>query len=214
MASSSHLSSTVVSNVYKSRMNILKQLEQRGYDVSNYNDFGINDVHVMYNNDELDMIVQNDASHKVLVHYAIEKKLSTNHVYTTVSEYFDVDNVLNKETDEIIFIVNDDPNDTLVSIMDQLYTTENKYINIVSIKRLQFNLLEHTLVPKHTILNNEEKEQLYVKFNVMDGKTQMPTISRFDPVAVAIGMRPGDVCEIERPSQTAIQSKYYRYCTS
>lgn len=214
MASGSYSSSTITSSVYKSRVNVLKQLEQRGYDVSNYNDFGINEVHVMYNNDELDMIVQNDASHKVLIHYAIHKKLSTNHVYTTVSEYFDVDNVLNKKTDEIIFIVNDDPNDTLLSIMDQLYTSENKYINIISMKRLQFNLLEHKLVPKHTILSNDEKEELYSTYNITDGKTQMPSISRFDPVAIAIGMRPGDVCRIVRPSQTAIQSNHYRYCVN
>lgn len=32
------------------------------------------------------------------------------------------------------------------------------------------------------------------------------------PVALAIGMRPGDVCKIDRPSKSAIHSTYYRVC--
>ena len=41
---------------------------------------------------------------------------------------------------------------------------------------------------------------------------QLPEISRFDPVAQAIGMRPGNICEIIRPSKTAIYAPYYRIC--
>ena len=43
--------------------------------------------------------------------------------------------------------------------------------------------------------------------------TQFPEISRFDPVAQAIGIRPGEVCEILRPSPVSIVAKYYRICT-
>ena len=42
--------------------------------------------------------------------------------------------------------------------------------------------------------------------------SQFPDISRFDPVAQAIGIRPGQVCEIIRPSKTAISAPYYRIC--
>ena len=41
---------------------------------------------------------------------------------------------------------------------------------------------------------------------------QFPIISRFDPVAQSIGIRPGQVCEIIRPSKTAIIAPYYRVC--
>ena len=40
-----------------------------------------------------------------------------------------------------------------------------------------------------------------------------PDISRSDPVAKAIGIRPGEVCEIIRPSKTAISAPYYRICS-
>jgi DNA-directed RNA polymerase subunit H len=84
-------------------------------------------------------------------------------------------------------------------------------IVIQSIKRLQFNLLEHVLVPPHRVLTNDEVIQVKNKYNIMDD-SQFPDISRFDPVAQVIGIRPGQVCEIIRPSKTAINSYYYRIC--
>jgi DNA-directed RNA polymerase subunit H (RpoH/RPB5) len=50
-----------------------------------------------------------------------------------------------------------------------------------------------------------------MKYNITD-KNQFPDISRFDPVARAIGLRPGQVCHIIRPSKTAIETDYYRVC--
>ena len=84
---------------------------------------------------------------------------------------------------------------------------------IISIKRLQFNILNHTLVPKHIILNNDEREAFYKKYNIMNDK-QIPEISRFDPVSQIIGIVPGEICKIIRPSKTAITSDYYRICVN
>ena len=49
------------------------------------------------------------------------------------------------------------------------------------------------------------------KYNITD-KIQFPDISRFDPVARAIGLRPGQLCKITRYSKTAIETFYYRIC--
>jgi DNA-directed RNA polymerase subunit H (RpoH/RPB5) len=49
------------------------------------------------------------------------------------------------------------------------------------------------------------------KYNITE-KSQFPDISRFDPVARAIGIRPGQVCNIIRPSKTSITTNYYRIC--
>ena len=43
-------------------------------------------------------------------------------------------------------------------------------------------------------------------------KSQLPEISRFDPQALVIGLRPGDICLIERSSVTAMKTNYYRVC--
>lgn len=212
MASATYSSSTIVSSVYKCRKNILTQLKTRGYDVSNYDEFSINEVHIMHNKEQLDMLVSDKDNRKVYIKFHLHKKVGPNHLYTTISDLFDMENILDRKTDEIIFISNDDPNDTLIKTMNQIYHTDKTYVNIINIRRLQYNILEHSLVPKHRILSNEEEKTIMEQYNITDKKEHMPTISRFDPVAVAIGIRPDQVCEITRPSKTAIETKYYRYC--
>ena len=67
------------------------------------------------------------------------------------------------------------------------------------------------MVPEHRVLNNKEKEFIINKYKISEEK-QFPEISRFDAVATTIGLRPGELCEITRPSTTSITSKYYRLC--
>ena len=66
-------------------------------------------------------------------------------------------------------------------------------------------------MPSHTVLTKEEAQEIRRKYNIMTDK-QMPDISRFSPVAQLIGIRPGDICKIVRPSKTAIQTEFYRVC--
>jgi DNA-directed RNA polymerase subunit H (RpoH/RPB5) len=40
----------------------------------------------------------------------------------------------------------------------------------------------------------------------------LPEISRFDPQALVVGLRPGDICKIDRSSVTALNTNYYRIC--
>jgi len=49
------------------------------------------------------------------------------------------------------------------------------------------------------------------RYNVVNN-SDLPSISRYDPVAQAIGMRPGEICKITRNSKTAITSDYFRLC--
>ena len=60
-------------------------------------------------------------------------------------------------------------------------------------------------------MNDAEVTTVMTKYNIKN-KTEFPDISRFDPVAQVIGLRPGQVCHIARPSKTAIVSDYYRVC--
>ena len=43
-------------------------------------------------------------------------------------------------------------------------------------------------------------------------KSQLPEISRFDPHALVVGVRPGNICLIQRSSLTALKTNYYRVC--
>ena len=66
-----------------------------------------------------------------------------------------------------------------------------------NIKYLQFNILKHVLVPTHKVMNDTDIERIMMQYNIVD-RTQFPDISRFDPVARAICLRPGELCHIIR----------------
>jgi len=209
---SNQVGSTIESKIYKSRTILLKQLEKRGFDVSNYAEFSVNEVNIMMQNSQCDMLVENPSGHKVYVKYHINKALRPSYIYDVVDELFNIENILNKSTDQIIYITKSDPNDTLIKLLNQLYHADNVFISVYNIKRLQFNILEHTLVPEHVILTKEDANELFKKFNITESH-ELPEISRFDPVAIAIGLRPGEICRITRKSKTAVNSYYYRYCS-
>jgi DNA-directed RNA polymerase subunit H (RpoH/RPB5) len=62
-------------------------------------------------------------------------------------------------------------------------------------------------------MSSEEAAEIKQKYNIIDN-SQIPDISRFSPVSQVIGIRPGDLCHIVRPSKTAIQADFYRICTN
>ena len=128
-------------------------------------------------------------------------------LYRTISEF--PSKLTHKDT--LLFVIRDDPNDTLIETLKHIWETEGIFIIVQSIKRLQFNILEHTLVPFHRILSEEETNDIMKKYNI-DNINQFPEISRFDPVSIAIGIKPNEVCEIQRPSKTSIVGYYYRVC--
>lgn len=72
-----------------------------------------------------------------------------------------------------------------------------------------FDLFQHRLVPKHEMLDEEEKAELLLKYKVQP--YQLPQISSLDPTVKAIGAKPGDVLRIIRKSQTAGEHMAYRY---
>jgi DNA-directed RNA polymerase subunit H (RpoH/RPB5) len=127
-----------------------------------------------------------------------------------IEDLYSIENILTKK-DTLIIVIEDEPNDTIITKIKYLYDHDGIFVVIHNIKRLQFNILNHRLVPECSILNEKEIEELKVKYNIKELK-QLPEISRFDPQALAMCMRPGNVCRFERDSATAMKYNYYRIC--
>ena len=72
----------------------------------------------------------------------------------------------------------------------------------------RFNVMENYLVPRHSIMPEEEVDGLLEKYGIR--RAQLPKILMADPCAKALGAKPGDVVIIERESPTAGLSVYYR----
>jgi DNA-directed RNA polymerase subunit H (RpoH/RPB5) len=198
--------------IYKSRVNILKQLANQGYNVTDYSEFSINEIDTMFTNKQLDMLVTNENTDKktYVKYYLDAKQVRPQYLDEIIEDLFLADTVLTKD-DTLIIIIDGEPNDTIISKVNYLYDHDGIFVVIHNISRLQFNLLEHSLVPPIKILTEGETSQLLSKYNLKD-ITQLPEISRFDPQALAIAMRPGEVCSIERKSVTAMKYEYYRVC--
>ena len=213
-------SSGLITMIHKSRQTILELLKAQQYDTSEYENFGVNEVHAMYTNKDipkqLDMILSTkqvlSKKKTVYVKYHLGKTLRVENIQDYVDDLFNIDQILNKKTDTLIIILKQDMNQTLMNILNEFWDRHGIFIILFSLERLQFNILEHQYVPKHDILTEDERKEIFKRYNILDVKN-LPDISRFDPVAQAIGMRPGEICRIERPSKTSVISNYYRYCT-
>ena len=65
----------------------------------------------------------------------------------------------------------------------------------------EIKVTDHVLVPKHEILQEEEKKKILTEFNATE--EQFPYLFSIDPVVREIGAKPGDMVKITRVSDTA-----------
>jgi DNA-directed RNA polymerase subunit H len=192
-------------------------MQNLNYNVKDYENFTNSEVNSMFQNKQLDLLLEKNQDdpktkrkNKIYIRYYLAKTFRPQNIQEIIDDLYNLEEILTKD-DILLIITKDEPNETLVNAVKHIWEQDGIFIVIQSIKRLQFYILDHILVPPHRILTDEEAQQVKMKYNIT-GNTQLPEISRFDPVALAVCVKPGQICEIIRPSKTAIQSKYYRIC--
>lgn len=211
-------SSVLISQIYTSRKTILELMENQGYNINEYANFSINEVNSMKLKNQLDMLLETKDKYvtttnpkkKIYIRYYLTVRPAAKNIQEMIDDLFILTETLQKN-DTLFIIIKDEPNETLINEIKHVWESEGIFIVIESIRRLQFNILNHSLVPSHRVLNDNEVKEVMLKYNITD-IIQFPDISRFDPVARVIGLRPGNVCHIVRPSKTAIEANYYRVC--
>ena len=209
--------SSQISSIYTSRNVVLDLMKRQGYNVNDYDNFSVNEDNTKKQNNQLDMLLEQNEEdentkrkNKIYIKYYLGKMVRPANINEMVDDLFNLEVILTKD-DTLFIIIKEDMNDTLISELKHIWEKDGIFIVIQNIKRLQFNILDHILVPNHRVMKKSEVGEIMEKYNISD-ITQFPDISRFDPVAQVIGLRPGQVCEITRASKTAIESKYYRVC--
>lgn len=211
-------SSVLISSIYNSRKTILDLMVKQGYNINDYANFSVSEVNSMKQNNQLDMLLETSDENvtpetpkkKIYIRYYLGVRPAPKNIQEMIDDLFVLSETLQK-IDTLFIIIKDEPNETLINELKHIWESEGIFIVIESIKRLQFNILEHVLVPPHTVLKESEVDDIMKRYNITD-KIQFPDISRFDPVARVIGLRPGQVCKIVRPSKTSIEANYYRVC--
>jgi DNA-directed RNA polymerase subunit H (RpoH/RPB5) len=207
------MSSRIVS-IFKSRQVLLEQLSRLQYKTEDYATFTVNEIDAMLANCQLDMLLEHESTgRKVYVKYpraASSRNIQQKVLDELIEDLYLMEEVLTK-ADTLIIMIEDEPNDSLLAKLRTMWDRDGIFIVVHNMQRLQFNMLDHALVPKMRALDDDDAQAILEKYNMRD-KTQFPEISRFDPHALAVGLRPGQVAEIERPSPTAMTAMYYRVC--
>jgi DNA-directed RNA polymerase subunit H len=214
MSKQKPVNSQTISKIFTSRKIILDLAKERGFDTSDYDDFTINEVLVLHNNKQLDMLLEKpidqEKTKKIYLKYHLGPKLRVPHVCDYIEDLFVIEEILTPE-DDLIIICKDEPNDALKNALNMEYNKNGYFTNIYNLHNYLYNILDNNLVPKHEVINNFKREEVEKEYNIIND-SQWPEISRYDPVALAIGLRPGHVVEITRNSPTALETKYYRLC--
>jgi len=76
-------------------------------------------------------------------------------------------------------------------------------------QKRKFNILEHELVPCHEVVPPHEAARILRELGIRP--EQLPWLRVTDPVARAIGAKPGDIVKIYRKSPTSGEVVVYRY---
>lgn len=210
--------SKTIEQIYKARQTIIAFLKHQSYNVDDYEKFSIHEVNAMIQQQtsekhQLDMLLtKQDNTKKVYVKFHLGKTLKPQNIYEYIDDLFTLEEILQKK-DDLIIIMKEEPNETLIKTLKNIFSQDGVFVNVFNIRRLQYNILEHTLVPKHILLTKQDADEVKKQYYISDD-SQLPDINRFSPVAQAIGMRPGDLCRIIRPSKTAIETIFYRVCSA
>jgi hypothetical protein len=97
----------IIAQIYKSRLTIISHLKTQGYDTSNYENFGINEVNIMSTSKQLDMLLKkndvNDTKTYVKYH-PLNKILSVKNIREYIDDLFELEEVL-KKSDNLIIII-------------------------------------------------------------------------------------------------------------
>tara|TARA_Y100000768_G_scaffold387395_1_gene378530 strand:+ start:10679 stop:11266 length:588 start_codon:yes stop_codon:yes gene_type:complete len=192
-------------------------LEYRGYDVSNISPFT-----TFTGTDKLDKLSINlskNGKELIQVHYEVEST-RTNHKKLTKR----IEDIISKlESPEkskdltIIFLVRDGMTPSVKEAIRLLSEKYGVFIQIFPIRNLMYNCTKHKSVPQHIRITKTEYEvylQDFLDSLHIESLENLPKIFDTDPVAMFIGLRPGEMCKIIRPSMSAGEHIVYRYCVS
>ncbi len=202
-------------SLLNARNNIIKMMDFRGYDISKIPILSTKEIEIFDD-------IKNDKKKKTnpfnLIFKKEEDTIEINFIFSKMTEK-KLEEFINKffedkdfSKNSLIIILKDKDNENILqSKAYQVYQLYKYFTQVYSINNLQQNIIEHSFVPNHILLNKSEEKELMNKYR-LDSKRKLPYITKYDPVAKYIGMKPGNICKIIRSSETSGIYISYRYC--
>eukprot|EP01039_Chlorochromonas_danica_P011418 gene11418-12764_t len=196
------------------RTHLLDQLAALGYDTSPYRQFTENDVDILLHTDQSDMLVTHSASQRrVWVRYKLGQLLNKKRLSAHIDEAFAVlqADAPDAYHDTLLIIADRAINESLQHHLMAQYERDRHFVVVRAVPDLLFNLLTNRATP-FFVRPVEPAEQSRVLAEHQTDTTTLPEISRFDPLAMALLLRPGQVLESRRGSPTALEVTEYSMC--
>lgn len=195
--------------------NLKEMLSDRGDNIDEFEEHEVDIQRQEFYNDK--GIIEFHTSNTTLI-FALTKKLRMTILKELKDDAkSDISNFVAKYNDKlnIIIIFNNDtisaPIVQQLHVYDKMLQKKGGTLQYFHVKNLLFNPTKHQLVPKHTKLTNEQMTQVMEKY-LIKGKIQMPFILHNDVIAKWMGLKQGDVVQIERHNENSGLSYYYRVC--
>lgn len=222
----------ILDYIYKSRKIIITMLKERGFNVESYNSYSKDDLNILveqgnskiYSSSEngpLDILVkktnEEGKEESLFVKYRMDKFKKTKSLEQQILDIFN--STLKKE--ETLIIIHLDniefkptkKESNVELFIDDLYTKYGYFVQLYGIKNLSFDVRNHFTIPQHKLITKKQQKELFIKYNIKQD-SNFPTIRREDPQAKFIGLKPGEICHILKPSLTNIYIDYYRICVN
>ncbi len=197
---------------YRSRLTLMELLESRGYEVGPYKRFSPKETAAMstyLHSAEFVASHSEDPDRKCLVLYLDSKPKGGTMVSYVEKRMKDPD----LENLDVVVMCQDPVGDAITVAALHDWITHRMRVSYFHIYSLANNPTKHVLVPPHKKVPEEEHDELLAKLMV-NSKNQLPHIKfHTDMQARWLGLVPGDIVKITRPSPSAGVYTVYRVCT-
>jgi DNA-directed RNA polymerase subunit H (RpoH/RPB5) len=223
-AVASTLEPSIIDILLRSRNTLLDILDERGYDVTAYRYIAPEQILTLAEGHPraLDIIVPKKPDgpapcERAVVVYQIQALIRTKlgtfarDLYEIAPDALGANAV--KRTDDVIVILNEPYHDSFDKTSLNLWQTQKSRLVFFHIKQVVVHPGRHVLVPPHRKLTPEEAKDVLERFHVTT-KSQLPLIKHHDIQARVLGLVPGDIVEVLRPSPTAGVLPVYRICAA
>ena len=202
----------IVDSLYRSRVTLLEHLETEGYDTTPYQKVSHKEIAEMMKAGppalQMDLNSK-DGTRKCMIVTTLLKIKQKLQAFT--SKIIDPEETGFDTTTELIVLTLEPIAPNFHAMAFDCWNRTKTRVRYFQIAAIINNPLKHILVPPHEKVPKEEEtallKRLYAK------KSQFPLI-RFheDPIARMLGLVPGDIVKITRPSPTAGVYEFYRVC--
>lgn len=218
----SNLEPGIADILLRSRQTILDVLDDRGYDTTPYRNIAPDQILALAEGTSraLDIVVKKRADapggvvapcERAVVVYMLQDRIRLR-LATFTRDIYDESGAPTK-ADDVIVILNEPYHEVFDKAALQMWQQQKARMSFFHIKQMVVHLGRHVLVPPHRKLTAEEGKAEMARLHVTQ-KSQFPLIKHHDIQSRLMGLVPGDLVEILRPSPTAGVSRVLRICAA